>query len=39
VRLTWPDSPFGGMKESGFGSEDGPEGILSHMTTKAVHIA
>ena len=39
VRMTWPDSPFGGMKESGFGSEDGPEGIMAHLTTKAVHIA
>jgi succinate-semialdehyde dehydrogenase/glutarate-semialdehyde dehydrogenase len=39
VRLTWPDAPFGGVKESGFGSEDGPEGVLSHMITKAVHIA
>jgi len=38
VRLTWPDSPFGGIKESGFGSEDGPEGIQNHMITKAVHI-
>jgi succinate-semialdehyde dehydrogenase/glutarate-semialdehyde dehydrogenase len=39
VRLTWPDAPFGGVKESGFGSEDGPEGVASHMITKAVHIA
>jgi succinate-semialdehyde dehydrogenase/glutarate-semialdehyde dehydrogenase len=39
VRATWADAPFGGMKESGFGSEDGPEGILAHLTTKAVHIA
>ncbi|MBN8813863.1 MAG: NAD-dependent succinate-semialdehyde dehydrogenase [Sphingomonas sp.] len=39
VRLTWPDAPFGGVKESGFGSEDGPEGILAHTITKAVHIA
>jgi succinate-semialdehyde dehydrogenase/glutarate-semialdehyde dehydrogenase len=39
VRLTWPDAPFGGVKESGFGSEDGPEGIAAHMVTKAVHIA
>ena len=38
VRLTWPDSPFGGVKESGFGSEDGPEGIQNHTITKAVHI-
>ncbi|RYY27418.1 MAG: NAD-dependent succinate-semialdehyde dehydrogenase [Sphingomonadales bacterium] len=39
VRATWPDSPFGGIKESGFGSEDGPEGVASHMITKTVHIA
>ncbi|PXA97253.1 NAD-dependent succinate-semialdehyde dehydrogenase [Nostoc sp. 3335mG] len=39
TRLTWPDAPFGGMKDSGFGSEDGPEGIAAHLTTKAVHIA
>jgi succinate-semialdehyde dehydrogenase/glutarate-semialdehyde dehydrogenase len=38
VRLTWPDSPFGGMKESGFGSEDGPEGLTAHLVAKAVHI-
>ena len=38
VRMTWPDSPFGGIKESGFGSEDGPEGIAAHMVTKAVHM-
>lgn len=38
VRLSWPDSPFGGVKESGFGSEDGPEGIAAHLITKAVHI-
>jgi succinate-semialdehyde dehydrogenase/glutarate-semialdehyde dehydrogenase len=39
VRATWPDAPFGGMKESGFGSEDGPEGVAAHLVTKAVHIA
>jgi succinate-semialdehyde dehydrogenase/glutarate-semialdehyde dehydrogenase len=38
VRMSWADSPFGGVKESGFGSEDGPEGIAAHMITKAVHI-
>ena len=31
------DSPFGGMKWSGHGSEDGPEGVLACMVTKAVH--
>lgn len=31
------DSPFGGVKWSGHGSEDGPEGLLACMVTKAVH--
>lgn len=39
VRLSWGDAPFGGVKDSGYGSEDGPEGIAGHMITKAVHIA
>ncbi len=39
VRLSWPDAPFGGMKDSGYGSEDGPEGIAAHLVTKAVHIS
>lgn len=39
VRASWPDSPFGGIKDSGFGSEDGPEGIEAHMITKTVHIS
>jgi len=39
IRMSWPDAPFGGMKESGFGSEDGPEGIAAHMVTKSIHIA
>ena len=38
IRLSWPDSPFGGMKDSGFGSEDGPEGIAAHLVTKTVHM-
>lgn len=38
VRLSWADAPFGGVKESGHGSEDGPEGIAAHMITKAVHM-
>lgn len=32
------DAPFGGIKESGFGSESGPEGLDSYLVTKAVHI-
>jgi succinate-semialdehyde dehydrogenase/glutarate-semialdehyde dehydrogenase len=39
VRLSWGDAPFGGVKDSGYGSEDGPEGIAGHLVTKAVHIA
>ena len=31
------DSPFGGVKWSGHGSEDGPEGIDACLVTKAVH--
>jgi succinate-semialdehyde dehydrogenase/glutarate-semialdehyde dehydrogenase len=33
------DAPFGGVKESGFGSEGGPEGLDSYMITKTIHQA
>jgi succinate-semialdehyde dehydrogenase/glutarate-semialdehyde dehydrogenase len=33
------DSPFGGVKDSGFGSEGGPEGLDSYMVVKAIHQA
>jgi succinate-semialdehyde dehydrogenase/glutarate-semialdehyde dehydrogenase len=39
VRLLWGDAPFGGTKDSGFGSEDGPEGVAAHLFTKSVHVA
>lgn len=32
------DMPFGGIKESGFGSESGPEGLDGYLVTKAVHV-
>lgn len=35
--ISVPDAPFGGVKESGFGSEGGPEGLDGYMVTKAVH--
>lgn len=31
------DAPFGGVKWSGHGSEDGPEGVDACLVTKAVH--
>jgi succinate-semialdehyde dehydrogenase/glutarate-semialdehyde dehydrogenase len=33
------DSPFGGVKWSGHGSEDGTEGLMACLVTKAVHEA
>ena len=33
------DAPFGGIKESGHGSEDGPDGLKAYMVTKAIHQA
>ena len=33
------DSPFGGVKWSGHGHEDGPEGLMACLVTKAVHEA
>jgi succinate-semialdehyde dehydrogenase/glutarate-semialdehyde dehydrogenase len=37
VVLGGPDAPFGGVKWSGHGSENGPEGIMACMVVKAVH--
>ena len=33
------DAPFGGIKDSGFGSEGGIEGLQSYQVTKAIHMA
>ncbi|MCC6924755.1 NAD-dependent succinate-semialdehyde dehydrogenase [Novosphingobium sp.] len=33
------DAPFGGVKDSGFGSEGGIEGMDSYLATKAIHMA
>ena len=35
--ISMADAPFGGVKESGFGSEGGSEGLDSYMVVKAVH--
>jgi succinate-semialdehyde dehydrogenase/glutarate-semialdehyde dehydrogenase len=31
------DAPFGGVRWSGHGSEDGPEGVQACLVLKAVH--
>lgn len=35
-QVTLPETPFGGMKDSGYGSEGGTEGIDGYMQTKYV---
>ena len=35
--VSTPDAPFGGVKESGMGSEGGSEGLDGYYVTKAVH--
>lgn len=37
VGMSHADAPFGGVKESGHGSEDGREGVYACLVTKAVH--
>jgi acyl-CoA reductase-like NAD-dependent aldehyde dehydrogenase len=34
-----PDTPFGGHKNSGFGVENGMEGLLEYMAPQAVYVA
>jgi succinate-semialdehyde dehydrogenase/glutarate-semialdehyde dehydrogenase len=37
VMMAQIDSPFGGVKESGHGAEDGPEGLAACLVTKTIH--
>ena len=36
--LPTPEMPFGGVKDSGYGSEGGPEALEAYLNTKAVSI-
>jgi succinate-semialdehyde dehydrogenase/glutarate-semialdehyde dehydrogenase len=35
-RVAASDAPFGGVKESGHGAEEGPEGLEACLVTKAI---
>jgi succinate-semialdehyde dehydrogenase/glutarate-semialdehyde dehydrogenase len=37
--ISGADTPFGGVKDSGFGSEGGKEGLETYQVVKAVHQA
>jgi succinate-semialdehyde dehydrogenase/glutarate-semialdehyde dehydrogenase len=39
VMVAAADAPFGGVKESGHGAEDGPEGLEACLVTKTIHQA
>jgi succinate-semialdehyde dehydrogenase/glutarate-semialdehyde dehydrogenase len=34
----WPEMPFGGLKDSGYGSEGGPEALEAYLNTRAVAV-
>jgi len=34
----WPELPFGGVKDSGYGSEGGPEALEAYLVTKTVAV-
>ncbi len=34
--IAFPETPFGGVKESGHGSEGGSEGLSDYMITKTI---
>lgn len=34
----WPEMPFGGIKDSGYGSEGGPEALEAYLNTRSVYV-
>jgi succinate-semialdehyde dehydrogenase/glutarate-semialdehyde dehydrogenase len=34
----WAEMPFGGVKDSGYGSEGGPEALEAYLNTKSVAV-
>jgi succinate-semialdehyde dehydrogenase/glutarate-semialdehyde dehydrogenase len=34
----WPELPFGGVRDSGYGSEGGPEAMEAYLNTKTVSV-
>ncbi len=36
-KVSTPEAPFGGVKDSGYGSEGGSEGLEAYLSTKFVH--
>ena len=36
--VAWPEMPFGGVKDSGYGSEGGIEALEAYLNTKSVSI-
>lgn len=39
ITLMQPETPFGGVLDSGFGRENGPQGIDAYLSTRAVALA
>ncbi|MEN9911735.1 MAG: hypothetical protein RI956_179 [Pseudomonadota bacterium] len=37
--VTWPELPFGGIKDSGYGSEGGSEALMPYLNTRLVSVA
>jgi succinate-semialdehyde dehydrogenase/glutarate-semialdehyde dehydrogenase len=36
IAISTPETPFGGVKESGYGSEGGVEGLQAYLSTKFI---